>query len=190
MGFGTLVIINTFSGLSKQNVIFFGLRGNSRPSLETFQRRSFPASVAVEAIVPVFIFFRAVVVSMWSTIIVEPNKRNDDDDDSGDSGSYNVDGNHRAIFFPLKSFHFTNLFFFQISLFSIPPSCFATSAKPGNPLRLLREFFFPLIVQYPQRRWRLDRWKKLPRNSENEIGDKSFKIPSKSRKIEFSVKVD
>ena len=135
-------------------------------------------------------FFRAVVVSMWSTIIVEPNKRDDDDDDGGDSGSYNVDGNHRAIFFPLKSFHFTNLFFFQISLFSIPPSCFATSAKPGNPLRLLREFFFPLIVQYPQRRWRLDRWKKLPRNSENEIGDKSFKIPSKSRKIEFSVKVD
>ena len=89
-------------------------------------------------------FFRAVVVSMWSTIIVEPNKRNDDDDDddADDSGNDNVDGNHRAIFSHWRASTSPIYFSFKFRFFSIPPSCFATSAKPGNPLRLLREFFF------------------------------------------------
>ena len=152
MGFGTLVIINTFSTLSKQNVIFFGLRGNSRPSLETFQRRSFPASVAVEPIVPVFIFF------------------------SG-SSCFNVEHHHRrneqawrrrrrrrrqwqrqcrrqpsCHFFPIEELPLHQSIFLSNFAFFHSTLLFRNIGKTREPPPTLERIFFPLIVQYPQRR--------------------------------------
>jgi hypothetical protein len=127
-GIGIRVIINTFLettvlwSFCRANLKLLGVHRGSCSPLGTRTRGGW-GGTCIAAIVPVFIFSNAEASG------------------GGSNNSY-------AIFFSIQVNHSTNLFFFQI----VDPLVGENGDDSPTPLLLLREHFFPLIGQYPQRR--------------------------------------